>query len=491
MIFYVLLLLLALLALLGRPRGLPPGPWGLPLLGYLPWIDPKAPHLTLARLARKFGPIYSLTLGRVCAIVLTDPRTIRRLLAKDATSGRAPLYVTHGIMHGYGLICAEGALWRDQRKFVHNWLRSAGGTKLGGRRKLMELLILQHAQELVQHIDAALKRHAVDPMEALRHHLGSLVNQLVFGRRYQRDDPTWVWLQELQEEGCKLIGVAGPLNFLPLLRFLPTYKRTMSFLVEGQRKSHQYYQKLAKEVEPLVPLDRNQSLDALPSLLEEFLREKRLKSGTEDGQRFYSDRQMDHLLADIFGASLDTTLTTLRWFLLFLGVNQDVQRELRLEIEAVVGKRAPSLEDLAAMPFLEACIAETQRIRSVVPLGVPHGALEDLEVDGYRIPKGSLILLLQWAIHMDEAQHRDPERFNPRRFLDAEGRFCKGEFFMPFQTGKRMCVGDELAKEIMFLFTASLFQSFRVQVVGEPELEGVCGITLSPQPYQVVFQSLA
>ncbi|KAH1003036.1 hypothetical protein HUJ05_010985 [Dendroctonus ponderosae] len=301
-------------------------------------------------------------------------------------------------------------------------------------------------------------------------------------------------------------------QFRDFSRFLPTYKRTMSFLVEGQRKSHQYYQKLAKEVEPLVPLDRNQSLDALPSLLEEFLREKRLKSGTEDGQRFYSDRQMDHLLADIFGASLDTTLTTLRWFLLFLGVNQDVQRELRLEIEAVVGKRAPSLEDLAAMPFLEACIAETQRIRSVVPLGksgssretlsaipplegVPHGALEDLEVDGYRIPKGSLILLLQWAIHMDEAQHRDPERFNPRRFLDAEGRFCKGEFFMPFQTGKfvgkRMCVGDELAKEIMFLFTASLFQSFRVQVVGEPELEGVCGITLSPQPYQVVFQSLA
>ncbi|KAH1003035.1 hypothetical protein HUJ05_010984 [Dendroctonus ponderosae] len=107
-IFYVLLLLLALLALLGRPRGLPPGPWGLPLLGYLPWIDPKAPHLTLARLARKFGPIYSLTLGRVCAIVLTDPRTIRRLLAKDATSGRAPLYVTHGIMHGYEEPPVEG-----------------------------------------------------------------------------------------------------------------------------------------------------------------------------------------------------------------------------------------------------------------------------------------------------------------------------------------------------------------------------------------------
>nr|UUB32681.1 cytochrome P450 CYP306A1 [Dendroctonus valens] len=490
MLFYVLLFVLALLAILGQRRGLPPGPWGLPVLGYLPWIDPKAPHLTLARLARKFGPIYSLSLGRVCAIVLTDPRTIRRLLAKDATSGRAPLYVTHGIMHGYGLICAEGDLWKDQRKFVHNWLRTAGGTKLGNQRKQMELLILAHAQELVQHIDGSLKTHPVDPLAALRHHLGSLVNQLVFGRRYQRDDPTWIWLQEQQEEGCKLIGVAGPLNFLPILRFLPTYKRTMSFLVEGQRKSHQYYQKLAKEVEPSVPLARNQNPGTITSLMEEFLMEKQLKAGTEDGQRFYNDRQMDHLVADIFGASLDTTLTTLRWFLLFLGLNQDVQRELHQEIEAVVGKRAPSLEDMAAMPFMEACIAETQRIRSVVPLGVPHGALEDLEVDGYRIPKGSLLLLLQWAIHMDETQYRDPETFNPGRFLDAEGRFCKGEFFMPFQTGKRMCVGDDLAKAIMFLFTVSIFQSFQVQVVGDVELEGVCGITLSPQPYQVVFQSV-
>lgn len=101
-----------------------------------------------------------------------------------------------------------------------------------------------------------------------------------------------------------------------------------------------------------------------------------------------------------------------------------------------MGQRAPSLDDAAALPLLQACVAETQRIRSVLPLGVPHGALEELEVDGFRVPRGSLVLLLQWAVHMDPARHAHPETFEPRRFLDAEGRFRTGPDFLPFQTGE-------------------------------------------------------
>jgi len=85
-----------------KSKNLPPGPWGLPILGFLPWINAKAPHQTFTELSKKYGPIYSLSLGSVLTVVISDVKVIRNLFAKDATTGRAPLYLTHGIMHGYG-----------------------------------------------------------------------------------------------------------------------------------------------------------------------------------------------------------------------------------------------------------------------------------------------------------------------------------------------------------------------------------------------------
>ncbi|KAL1140655.1 hypothetical protein AAG570_000585 [Ranatra chinensis] len=87
---------------LARCKDLPPGPWGLPVVGYLPWLDPASPHLSLTRLAERYGPVYSVKLGGIFVVVLADARTIRQTLAKDAFAGRADLFVTHGIMGGYG-----------------------------------------------------------------------------------------------------------------------------------------------------------------------------------------------------------------------------------------------------------------------------------------------------------------------------------------------------------------------------------------------------
>lgn len=80
----------------------PPGPRGLPVLGYLPWIDPKSPHESLANLTKKYGPLCALQMGPIPTVLVSDPKILKNIFAQDEFTGRAPLYLTHGIMKGYG-----------------------------------------------------------------------------------------------------------------------------------------------------------------------------------------------------------------------------------------------------------------------------------------------------------------------------------------------------------------------------------------------------
>nr|CAD7567589.1 unnamed protein product [Timema californicum] len=269
------------------------------------------------------------------------------------------------------------------------------------------------------------------------------------------------------------------------VRVFPEYKKTMRFLMEGKEKTHVVYDNMIRERKK-----RREGSGPGDDMIDAFLAEmsRRQASGRGD-EGFYTVSQFHHLLADLFGAGVDTTLTTLRWFLLFMAQNPDVQTRVQEELDGVLQGRPLTLEDAAVLPYTEATLAETQRIRSVVPLGIPHGALEDTELAGYHIPRGAMLVPLQWAVHMDPKLWPEPDRFNPGRFLTEDDRFYKPEAFIPFQTGKRICVGEELGRMLLFLFGATIVHQFRVSPPdGAPlDLEGDVGITLTPRPQSLLF----
>nr|CAD7258397.1 unnamed protein product [Timema shepardi] len=288
------------------------------------------------------------------------------------------------------------------------------------------------------------------------------------------------------------------------VRVFPEYKKTMRFLMEGKEKTHVVYDNMIRERKK-----RGEGSGPGDDMIDAFLAEmsRRQASGRGD-EGFYTVSQFHHLLADLFGAGVDTTLTTLRWFLLFMAQNPDVQTRVQEELDGVLQGRPLTLEDAAVLPYTEATLAETQRIRSVVPLGIPHGALEDTELAGYHIPRGAMLVPLQWAVHMDPKLWPEPDRFNPGRFLTEDDRFYKPEAFIPFQTGgeadlertlrsfdmfsrtgKRICVGEELGRMLLFLFGVTIVHQFRVSPPeGAPlDLEGDVGITLTPRPQSLLF----
>ncbi|KAL6263135.1 hypothetical protein P5V15_005936 [Pogonomyrmex californicus] len=477
-----LLLILLLIYVLRKNRKtfqLPPGPSGIPIVGYLPWIDAKCPYLTLTELTKKYGPICGLQMGSIYTVLLSDPQLVRQALAKDVFAGRAPLYLTHGIMQGYGIVCAEGDRWRDQRKFVAGCLKNFGMVKLSGtKRDRMEERILAAVNESISRLKKLPMEGGIDPLETLHHCLGNLMNDLVFGKVYENHDEVWKYLRYLQEEGVKHIGVAGPLNFLPFLRFLPRYKKIMTLLIGGKIKTHQIYQKIIDDYR------------ARPEKTDNFLAAFNEAMSKADNE-YYTQQQYYHLLADLYGAGVDTTLATFRWILLFMALYPDEQKKIQNEMNELLGQKQPILEDRPLLIRLEAAILESQRLRSITPVGIPHGAIEDTQLNGYDIPKGTMIIPLQWAIHTNPMYWDDPLSYKPERFITEDGSIVKPKAFLPYQMGKRMCVGDELAKMILFLFTARFLHSFIISVPLDTQLdmEGICGLTLVPKSHRLIFTS--
>lgn len=114
----------------------------------------------------------------------------------------------------------------------------------------------------------------------------------------------------------------------------------------------------------------------------------------------------------------------------------------------------------------------------------------DVNLNGYRIPAGSQVVPLINCVHMDPNLWDEPNTFNPSRFIDESGKIKRPEYFMPFGVGRRMCLGDVLARMELFMFFASMMHQFDLQIEPDaalPSLEGTVGATISPQKFGVMF----
>ncbi|KAL6623048.1 hypothetical protein ACP70R_032927 [Stipagrostis hirtigluma subsp. patula] len=443
-----------------RVAPLPPGPRGWPVLGNLPQLGGKT-HQTLHEMTKVYGPLLRLRFGSSDVVVAGSAAVAEQFLrVHDANfSCRPPNSGGEHMAYNYQdvVFAPYGPRWRAMRKVCAVNLFSA--------RALDDLRAVREREAALM-----VRSLAEQPSNGPAVALGKAVNvcttnalsRASVGRRVFAGG-AGEGAREFKEIVLEVMQVGGVLNvgdFVPALRWLDPQG-----VVAKMKKLHRRYDDMMngiiaeRRAGGVKPAGDEEGKDLLGLLLEMVEEQRPLAGGDEDR---ITDTDVKALILNLFVAGTDTTSTIVEWSLAELIRHPDILKQAQEELDAVVGRgRLVSESDLPRLTFFNAVIKETFRLHPSTPLSLPRMAAEDCEVAGYRIPKGSELLVNVWGIARDPALWPDPLEYRPSRFLPGgshENVDLKGGDFglIPFGAGRRICAGLSWGLRMVTLTSATL-----------------------------------
>ncbi|XP_012512573.1 PREDICTED: cytochrome P450 2B6-like isoform X1 [Propithecus coquereli] len=483
LLFLAVLMGLLLLLVKGHPnaRGhLPPGPHPLPLLGNLLQMDRGGLLKSFSRLRERYGDVFTVYLGRRPAVMLCGIEAIKEALVDQAEdfSGRGKIAILETVFQGYGVFFANGDHWKTLRRFSLATMRDFGM----GKRSVEER-IQEEAQCLVEELRKS-KGALLDLAFLFQCITANIICSIVFGKRFDYKDEEFLKLLDLSYQSSSLISsFSGQMFelFSDFLQFFPgPHRQVYKNLQEISAFIGRSVDKHRETLDPSAPRD----------LIDAYL--LRMEKEKSNPHSEFNQKNLILNTLSLFFAGTETTSITLRYGFLLMLKHPHVAERVHKEIEQVIGKhRPPALEDRVKMPYTDAVIHEIQRFSDIAPIGLPHMVTKDTHFRGYIIPKDTEVFpILNSALH-DPRYFEKPDAFNPDHFLDANGALKKNEAFIPFSLGKRICLGEGIAKAELFLFFTTILQNFSLASPVAPENIDITpqenGLGKLPQQYQIRF----
>ncbi|RFU27833.1 hypothetical protein B7463_g8500, partial [Scytalidium lignicola] len=428
----------------GKGKKLPPGPRPLPIIGNLHQSPQNYPWRVYQEWTKKYGPIFRLQYGFNTVIVLGSYEAAHELLNKRSNiySSR-PRSVMGGENVSKGmrtLLMPYGQQWRTHQRLQASYLNiriSQSYTDLQDieSKQLLNDLLAPNA----------------DFSDRYHRYASSLIFSLAYGARLpQGNEPEIVGIERVMENflyaarvGTWIVDALPALNYLP--NFLAPWKRYADKVHDFE--SNLYINNLQKGQQTSSWNWSKQVLDMKES----------------NGM---SVKELAYDVGIIYEAGSDTTTMALEVFTLAMVLYPDVMRKAQKEIDSVL-QGFPSYADKDKLPYIDAVVKEVLRWRPVSAGGIPHSVIQDDEYMGYHIPKGAIVIGNHWGIHLDENVYKDPYDFNPDRWIEDPNLPLAA-----FGFGRRVCTGQHIAKNSLYINIARLLWAFDVGYAWE-EVDGV------------------
>ncbi|XP_040919205.1 cytochrome P450 2K1-like isoform X2 [Toxotes jaculatrix] len=446
----------------------PPGPRPLPLLGNLLQLDLKRPYKTLCELSEKYGSVFTVYFGTNKVVVLAGYKAVKEALVSFAEEfgdrDISPIFYDTNQGH-------------EMRRFALTTLRDFGMGK-----RVAEEKILEECQYLIQMFE----KHKGKPFDTtcpVNYATSNIISSIVYGSRFEYSDPRFKNLVRRANETIRITGSAS----IQLYNMFPRLVRW----IKNRQLILKNVEMTVRDVKDLIrQLKETLNPHTCRGLVDCFLIRKQKEEDSCVTDTHYNEKNLIFTVTNLFAAGTDTTATTLRWGLLLMAKYPHIQDQVQEELSRVIGSRQARVDDRKNLPYTDAVIHETQRLANIVPMSIPHKTSRDVTFQGYFIKEGTTVFPLLTSVLYDESEWESPHTFNPSHFLDRESKFVRRDAFMPFSAGRRVCLGESLAKMELFLFFTSLLQRFRFTPppgVTEDELNLTAGVgfTLPPWPHEL------
>jgi cytochrome P450 len=403
--------------------------------------------------ARRYGPIASARVGRRRFYYISEPAAVEEVLVTEGRSyvkGRGTQRLER--LLGKGLLTSNGALHLRQRRLVQPAFHRE---RIAGYAATMVARAERFADSVVPgemlEMDAAMGRLTL-----------GIAAETLFGAQVDDEADTIGRALDVAMESfpISLSPIGELLDHLP---WVPVVARFLAARAELDTIVYRLIE--ARRSEP----DAAGRPDVLAMLL-----------AAGDGPDGMDVRQIRDETMTIFLAGHETTAMALTWTWWLLSQNPAVEAKVRAELEAVLGSRAPTMDDVPALAFTRDVIAESMRLYPPAWV-VGRRALEDAPLGEWTVPKGSIVIASQWISHHDPRFWREPEAFRPERWSNGETDGLPKFAYFPFGGGNRVCIGEAFAWTELVLVLATIARRWRFEAApGLTALPFQPSVTLRP-----------